>query len=326
MKIPTMHRVMWTLEENAKRYGERKMRTGVFESLERTADILSAMEGQKYHAQFVIYPAIRDADTTYFRKETVTAPNGVFPNGDTFMFFDEGAALRVRLNNLFTPTSIEFWPSMTELVEEQGEDAILALTDGMELLRDNTNHPRHFDVTSGRMAVSDPCYEPGTWCAGYIDDVMNGQWEASAEFMTHEQTGWGERLSRLWVLHDSVPNLSALGEDETLTSLDSGIDVGVDSGQAGFYDAEFFDTTPKGKNSEEGGFYNEVCDSTHDRHFDNPIFTALRDRCVVCSSGYGDGSYTCTVWRDTDGKAVAACITFIDDSEVDEDEDEQEAA
>lgn len=34
-----------------------------------------------------------------------------------------------------------------------------------------------FEITSGKMIVTDPCYSKGTWCAGVLD-AKNGIWDA----------------------------------------------------------------------------------------------------------------------------------------------------
>lgn len=41
-----------------------------------------------------------------------------------------------------------------------------------------TSEQRSFEVTSGAIRVTDPCYGMGTWCAGTIDQAKNGRWVA----------------------------------------------------------------------------------------------------------------------------------------------------
>ncbi len=35
-----------------------------------------------------------------------------------------------------------------------------------------------FEVTGNVLTISDPCYEPGTWCMGEILGAKPGIWEA----------------------------------------------------------------------------------------------------------------------------------------------------
>lgn len=101
------------------------------------------------------------------------------------------------------------------------------------------------------------------------------------------------------------------------TWVDSGIHVGVDSGQAGFFDLEMFQTMKKEVAVEEE-FYDEICDLTLDDKS-----WGVHPTGVVSSSGYGDGGYECLVRRNDDGKAIEAIIVYISKYE-EEDEEESE--
>lgn len=41
---------------------------------------------------------------------------------------------------------------------------------------ETTNNLGSFDVHSGELIVSDPCYSLGTWCQGKLENVRNGEW------------------------------------------------------------------------------------------------------------------------------------------------------
>jgi hypothetical protein len=103
--------------------------------------------------------------------------------------------------------------------------------------------------------------------------------------------------------------------------------VGVDSGQAGFFDLV------------------KYTEAQSDHHFascrgDSPIFEAFYESCgkhtldesksfgaiefgAVSQSGYGDGGYDCFAKRDESGAVTAAFILFIGSDEVDEDFSEE---
>lgn len=84
-----------------------------------------------------------------------------------------------------------------------------------------------FEVKSGKLVVSDPCYNRDTWCMGFLDNVRNGKWFAAILKM-NAGDGWGERV---WELAAFTKGGSPSGDWEK-----TDIDVGVDSGQAGIFD------------------------------------------------------------------------------------------
>lgn len=165
-----------------------------------------------------------------------------------------------------------------------------------------------FEIKSGEVIISDPCYAIGTWCQGLVRNVKNGTWVADVACL--EESG---RNAFLVVHHkDYIMPMGTVWEQ-----LD--FDIGVDSGQAGFYDYAGYkkdDSVPNSiKNSlgfdlNEPGekFYAYNCDLTLKTEHDAGVLPTG----VVASSGYGDGSYTISVVKDEDGKVVAMEIIFID--------------
>ena len=87
-----------------------------------------------------------------------------------------------------------------------------------------------FEVVSGKITCSDPCYSPGTWCSGEVK-AKNGKWKAFV--IRSDEEEWGTRIAQLVVFHESFEvkpdDLGRLGKE-------TGIDGGVDSGQFGFFD------------------------------------------------------------------------------------------
>lgn len=179
--------------------------------------------------------------------------------------------------------------------------------------------PVTFEVTSGRMAVSDPCYAPGTWCMGYLDPVPNGTWIASAKYLI--AAGWGERIAQLEIWHKDA--LGKIEPTEDDWSPADHIDVGVDSGQAGFFDGDYFDQTPRGEYGDTESFYGRACTLTHTDAPGAPhyqTFGSLFGRGVVTSSGFGDGSYDCFVLLH-EARIVAVRLVFIFDEELEGDDE-----
>lgn len=177
-----------------------------------------------------------------------------------------------------------------------------------------------FKVTSGELFVTDPCYEPGTWCQGKLTNVINGTWIAST--VIEDCGSWGNRNVSIRAVHkDYVEHNHNLAEP-----LDA--DIGVDSGQASICDAAQYESAKLGSGDDEygqeGGFYNDACKCTlgEDMNGTSDIGAGIvRDFGVVSSSGFGDGSYTCYFAKNDDGKVVFAEIIFIDEEEDIEDED-----
>ncbi len=178
-----------------------------------------------------------------------------------------------------------------------------------------------FDVTSGKLRISDPCYDVDTWCAGEVE-AANGRWTASVE--RTDEGVWGTRIARLLVTHVDCP--VPAGYDWQLLS----IEVGVDSGQAGVFDAAHYRDDSLAEQFPvsdplvpEEPWYSLCCNRTLGEESAGVIpFGA------VASSGYGDGAYQALALRDSDGRIMGVMIVFITEEEQEEDtwdwEDDEE--
>ncbi len=178
-----------------------------------------------------------------------------------------------------------------------------------------------FEVESGEVRVSDPCYEIDTWCAGTLENVKKGTWIAK---VIHS----GGRCAILVAHHKDNP--IKYDSDKFIAE---GFEVGVDSGQAGIFDQEYFknDEIVKGV-KRIGKKKDQIC-------VDEPWYSVCCDRTLqktgagvipfgcVSSSGWGDGGYECSTVK-TNDEITAIKIDFailedeIWDDEEDEDEDE----
>lgn len=169
-----------------------------------------------------------------------------------------------------------------------------------------------FDVISGKLTVSDPCYKPGTWCMGELTNVLPGTWNASA--VLFDAGEWGERVARLIIHHENHPHTKGLDVQE------ASIEVGVDSGQAGFFDSAHYqdDTSvPEGDETYGSLWYSHCCNITLSR-----TQSGVMPYGVVSSSGFGDGGYDCHYWATAAGHIVKAEIVFITQAEMKEWADE----
>lgn len=115
--------------------------------------------------------------------------------------------------------------------------------------------PQSFEITSGKMIVTDPCYDKETWCQAKLDNVKIGKWHATAEYS--DEGEWGARVASIWVWHDSL-GIDNPGRDFPCCNESIPADIGVDSGQAGFFDLEKYPDDPH----KDDAFYNAVCKLT----------------------------------------------------------------
>ena len=117
-----------------------------------------------------------------------------------------------------------------------------------------------FKLESGLMRISDPCYNKDDECVGLVE-AKKGFWAA---YVANEDQC---RPSHLLVFHQSYNPEDFTSA--TLTLLD--FEAGVDSGQCGFYDDEFY-------NCFEDQAYREVCDITlgGDLYYQNQMIQTKR--------------------------------------------------
>jgi hypothetical protein len=108
-----------------------------------------------------------------------------------------------------------------------------------------------------KVMVSDPCYGLGTWCQGVLENVLPGNYECNVEYS--DEGDWGERVSAIEVTH----------EDSGIYRFEmADFEVGVDSGQAGIFDYEYYvqyhaDQTVRPH--VDDAWYDKVCDLTYTR-------------------------------------------------------------
>lgn len=161
-----------------------------------------------------------------------------------------------------------------------------------------------------KVMVSDPCYGLNTWCQGVLENVLPGQYDCNVEYSN--EGDWGIRVSAIEVTHIDYDRCVLNEELEKF-------DVGVDSGQAGIFDYEYYakyHTDSTEREHVDDDWYDRVCDLTHTGRFDGNTIDNLG---LVSSSGYGDGGYDCWTCRNKDGKIVSIRVEFI--GEYDEEDE-----
>ena len=183
-----------------------------------------------------------------------------------------------------------------------------------------------FEITSGAIRITDPCYENGTWCAGTVK-AKNGTWRGSVEI--DDSSGRVAELHARLIGSSSHPMVKVP------------FDVGVDSGQAGVFDEGYYDGhNAQGEADDPTSFYGRACMQTcwdftltgearekRDAEQELPweertkelwttpdeweSYGVVDGQGFVSSTGYGDGSYDAYVENDENGLAVAVKIVYI---------------
>lgn len=177
-----------------------------------------------------------------------------------------------------------------------------------------------FEVKSGKLILSDPCYEYPTWCQGIVN-AKNGMWVTEVI----QENG---RIASIMAFHKGTAITMPKLKDKLFNAPALPFIGGVDSGQFGYFDFDFYrnDKSVEGLPSwdylimgDGDIFYSVCCHITL-----NNLYGVLPNGFVSCS-GYGDGSYTTFGLADKNGDYYALITHFIY-SDVDWDESENDDA
>ena len=147
------------------------------------------------------------------------------------------------------------------------------------------NETRTFEVTSGKIIVTDPCYK---FDEENVLTAKNGTWTMSVN--TNNQGV----IAELIVLHSDYYKVDAVERILDMT-------CPVDSGQAGVFDSDVYFKHQGGKFGDLYSFYDKVCHITCETEEQSGIVvvdgTAVG---AVSISGYGDGNYEVAGFYDGD--------------------------
>ena len=156
-----------------------------------------------------------------------------------------------------------------------------------------------FEVKGNSLVVSDPCYEYGLFGCSILTNVLSGNYTAYAIYSDDD------RVATLQIIHENYSNSKINYFNGELYSSD----IGVDSGQAGFFEEEYYKENQGGEFGDKDSFYGKCCDLT----LSEVQGGIIDNRGIVSSSGYGDGSYSLYVIRNEEEKVVITWIDFIDE-------------
>ena len=165
-------------------------------------------------------------------------------------------------------------------------------------------------ITFGKkVQVTDPGYSLSVWCTKTIENMLPGEY---GTFATIVNTGiLGRRVSELTIAHKSV-ELGNLKFIKVVTD-----DIGVDSGNCGFFDYDKFqeakeiDARFEAEHDNSGiGPFTKKWWSISDNL--KALGGTLDDWGVLSHSGYGDGSYDLYLAYDESGEnVIAAKIVYL---------------
>lgn len=189
-----------------------------------------------------------------------------------------------------------------------------------------------FELTQPKMLISDPCYEKDEWCSKLVSDCKTGKWDAYINvnhYRYNDQDGSvynDERVATLLIKHCSeikeifgTIHWSEASEDNAYIRWHGNWEnlsenIGVDSGQAGFFDYEKYGDNSLFETDGKCGFgsrwYSNCCDETLNKH------AGIIATCGVnASAGFGDGCYTVWGHRNEDKEIDAMVLFFLADNE-----------
>lgn len=101
-----------------------------------------------------------------------------------------------------------------------------------------------FEIVSGKVRISDPCYKKRTWCAGTIDNTMVGIWKAqvikTCETVVYPNEEWARdqtfdhNRNILIAVHESFDKSKPHKREKAK------FHGGMDAGMAGIFDDQFY--------------------------------------------------------------------------------------
>lgn len=122
---------------------------------------------------------------------------------------------------------------------------------------------------NSKIMVSDPCYGLNTWCQGIVENVLPGTYDCFVEYS--DEGDWGTRVSAIEVRNAYYDGPRDFYPED--------FEVGVDSGQAGIFDYEYYEkyhSDCKERYHVDDNWYNMACDKTRE-YIINPDYLPFTD-------------------------------------------------
>lgn len=189
---------------------------------------------------------------------------------------------------------------------------------------------KYFKISSGKIVIADPCYSRDAMIpSNLITNVATGVWTAE---ITRNNMG---RIASLTVYNNVAQILDPSITTQVSKAPEIPFLVNVDSGMAGFFDADQFKVDDAITDEPLSDWI--VLAKPETKYYSACVFQKHTDEHwgtihsgAIAQSGYGDGSYKCLGLKDIYGDFVALTIIFIetyedysDDSDDEEDTDDE---
>ena len=161
-----------------------------------------------------------------------------------------------------------------------------------------------FSITDNKIHVSDPCYDYDSVGAAKIVNALPGEY--LTKLTLYNMAIWGTRVARLSICHVNHKNV--------VPNICTDCVIAVDSGQAGFFDDDYYKENQGGEFGDTTTLFGLACSLTLSKNRGG----IMLDKGVVAETGYGDGSYSLYIGKNEKGKIVSASIIFIADDELED--------
>jgi hypothetical protein len=146
------------------------------------------------------------------------------------------------------------------------------------------------------VVVSDPCYNYND-VDTFKTYVKSGMYNAYIEQVSLQW--WGNRIATLSIVHNDYVN-----KVDTMCEEYIG-DIFVDSGTAGIYDKRYFKKHHSGDKIDEEWYDKYICNELDK-------FAIFDGKCVISSSGLGDGAYPVYGVYNENDDLISLKIEFIE--------------
>lgn len=160
--------------------------------------------------------------------------------------------------------------------------------------------------------VTDPCYKVGIWCSKLLSNVKEGRYKCLFRITNEGESE--KRVSSLIAIHkdflDCIDFKNSFQFDsKQICKIPYFNVIGVDSGQAGIFNYDYYVAHQPDDNWEPDikgnkSWYRKVCDITCSEELGGII----ENNGVVSRSGDGDGPYNCLTFYDVKTEEIIGIV------------------
>lgn len=173
-------------------------------------------------------------------------------------------------------------------------------------------HDAGFIKFKNTVVVTDPCYATGIWCSKLLGNVKEGKFKCLFRILYDEESG--RRVSSLIAIHEGFLKCIDFKDkfqfdSKKICKIPYYNVIGVDSGQAGIFNYDYYVAHQPDDNWEPDikgnkSWYRKVCDITGSEQLGGVI----DNNGVVSQSGDGDGPYNCFTFYDIKTEEIIGIV------------------